>query len=438
MKKRLAMMVFLLGICVLCMAQMKKELQTEKNGYKWYEIKIGDKVGAMDLNGNVIVPCDYRQVWVNAESFLVTKISNQGNTVYMGAYNIKGQNVIPVSRHYTTVCRQDDEDGSYLFFLKNGGCGICDINGRELVFFENTDLCMPDYDDGIFSYLLVKNNLWGIADGNGRIVIAPQYEDITKIYKALDQIKTTRNPLIVSENTSNYVAGNSTSSTSNSNMQVRYYNNPPEVDNLYYKNGSGHIRKLRIYKKKQGNTAMDNFINNIFVSTWGKDCGYGVALTPPSTNGCSMGVTLNVYDNYFEFFEKRNKNYCIRVAKDLSWVSEYYPLSKKEIIYDGRATKEEYDEYVVLVNKFNSTYSNGQYNNYQNYQNATTPNSNSSHGSRCSACNGTGKCTMCNGDGYYWTQAGGFVGEDIRVKNTCNACSGSGSCRVCHGKGVIR
>lgn len=55
----------------------------------------------------------------------------------------------------------------------------------------------------------------------------------------------------------------------------------------------------------------------------------------------------------------------------------------------------------------------------------------------CSSCHGSGRCTMCSGDGYYWLQTGGYIGADIRRKQTCSGCGGSGNCRTCYGKGKI-
>lgn len=68
-------------------------------------------------------------------------------------------------------------------------------------------------------------------------------------------------------------------------------------------------------------------------------------------------------------------------------------------------------------------------------------NSSGSHsdGRSCSGCHGTGKCTMCKGEGGYWLKdTGMYIGKDIKTWQKCTVCYGSGQCRVCHGKGFIR
>lgn len=58
-------------------------------------------------------------------------------------------------------------------------------------------------------------------------------------------------------------------------------------------------------------------------------------------------------------------------------------------------------------------------------------------GRTCRGCNGTGHCSMCNGKGGYWNDAGYYVGKDIKTRTSCSSCNGTGQCKVCHGKGSI-
>ncbi len=62
----------------------------------------------------------------------------------------------------------------------------------------------------------------------------------------------------------------------------------------------------------------------------------------------------------------------------------------------------------------------------------------SSSGRTCAGCNGTGKCTMCDGKGWYYQEAGYYTGNSRREKTTCPVCHGTGRCGACHGNGTIR
>lgn len=62
----------------------------------------------------------------------------------------------------------------------------------------------------------------------------------------------------------------------------------------------------------------------------------------------------------------------------------------------------------------------------------------SSSGRTCAGCRGTGKCTSCNGKGWYYQETGYYTGNSRKEKTTCIICHGSGRCGTCHGNGTIR
>jgi len=62
----------------------------------------------------------------------------------------------------------------------------------------------------------------------------------------------------------------------------------------------------------------------------------------------------------------------------------------------------------------------------------------SSSGRACAGCHGTGKCTMCNGQGWYYQETGYYTGNSRKEKTTCPLCHGTGRCGTCHGNGTIR
>lgn len=61
----------------------------------------------------------------------------------------------------------------------------------------------------------------------------------------------------------------------------------------------------------------------------------------------------------------------------------------------------------------------------------------SSSGRICRGCNGTGRCTMCHGEGRYYVESGTYTGNDTYTRHSCSSCGGSGQCRVCYGKGAL-
>lgn len=62
----------------------------------------------------------------------------------------------------------------------------------------------------------------------------------------------------------------------------------------------------------------------------------------------------------------------------------------------------------------------------------------SSSRTQCRSCHGTGKCTMCSGQGGYWLKdTGMYVGKNIDTYKTCSQCHGTGNCRGCGGSGSL-
>ena len=177
MKQKLLLMVLALGMCSISVAQMTKEFQVGDDGFKWYKTSTDGKVGAEDIYGNTIVPCEYQIINYKGNQYDFDpkwfKVSYRDNSDWTyGAYTANGRYVIPISRHYNYINGHIEDNFTYYDFEKKGiGCGICDVNGREVVFIEGTSYIEPDYKAGKFYYKIKKDGLWGVADGNGKIII---------------------------------------------------------------------------------------------------------------------------------------------------------------------------------------------------------------------------------------------------------------------------
>lgn len=250
MKRTLLLMVLALGMCSISMAQMQKELQVGEDGYKWYKTSNDGKEGALDMNGNTIVPCDYEMISYEGNQydfypkyFEVT--SKEESEWFRGVYTTNGRNIIPTSRHYNYIHgRIQDGITHYTFEKKGIGCGVCDVNGCEVIFIEGVESISPNYEEGKFFYDIKKNKLWGIVDGNGKIIIQPQYknpvfcsddnfenknEDTGEflVVGSLASVTTTRNPLMTGDN-STYTSSVSSSVSTPSVKELFYlaYNTP--------------------------------------------------------------------------------------------------------------------------------------------------------------------------------------------------------------------
>ena len=225
-------------------ANMPKEQKiTEKDGTIWYRIFRDGKFGAKDINGNEIIPAEYKEVsyYYHDGEYISRGFKVIDNNFCEGFYNITGKNVIPISRGYSHVYKISNKKfGTYYQFKKDNIAGFCDINGKEVIQIPfSCEECSinPYYDNGKFyvKYIHTIENMMrnmltgdyivdylldtstrvtsGIIDGNGNTIVEPvngliilnketsffEYysdeENKTVSCGKLSDIKTTRNPL---------------------------------------------------------------------------------------------------------------------------------------------------------------------------------------------------------------------------------------------------
>lgn len=232
MKRTLLLMMLALGMCSINVnAQTKKpatknttqkeatkpipkdsrEYQVGDDGFEWYKVCKNGKWGAEDRNGNTIVPAEYDGIMYDVGCYTCVGYSPVQAGFYVrkgghrGWYNKSGKCVIPYSRQYMYIRKYDSEDyGTYYAFTKDGGGGICDINGRVVVNVSIDNLrhieVSQTFEGNKRYYLLFfVDNLVGIADANGKIVVTPEFEyngHQTELENLInDRVKTTNNPL---------------------------------------------------------------------------------------------------------------------------------------------------------------------------------------------------------------------------------------------------
>ena len=118
---------------------------TERNSYKWYSTSSGyNKKGAQSTDGTTIVPAEYNKVeYVPYYDgyFVVWKDGCSG------VYNGYGNNLIPVSRGYTSCVKSSADGRTYYRVAKKGKYGACDVRGREIVEPEHECIILCD---GVF------------------------------------------------------------------------------------------------------------------------------------------------------------------------------------------------------------------------------------------------------------------------------------------------
>ena len=185
-------------MCVFALnAQTKREYKTENDGFEWYFIEKDGKEGAEDKYGKTIIPCEYNGVSyhpfkelsdgrkISLPYFHAMKEDDYSEKWYDGIYSQEGKLIIPTNRKYDFISGHYFEFKQPYFFFhnKSGGMGICDANGKEILFihdivFDESNDISPVFHAGRFFYMFKKNGMYGIMDGNGNIVIEPKSSEL--------------------------------------------------------------------------------------------------------------------------------------------------------------------------------------------------------------------------------------------------------------------
>lgn len=176
-----------------------REYKVENDGFEWYLVCKNGKYGAESRDGQTLVPTEYSQV------FYFDGGINACMGKSMGYYNKDGKCIIPVSRNYSIILKEKRGFGvkhdilmvrKYINNTENGE-GICDMNGKEIIYLEGYCHLYPCTEkDGTFYFEfsnLDNPNTTGIADGKGRIIVKPRksvegiiYDNKARCFKNYD------------------------------------------------------------------------------------------------------------------------------------------------------------------------------------------------------------------------------------------------------------
>lgn len=196
-----------------------------KDGFGYCSVCKEGKWGAEDLNGNIVIPCEfdtlmYESFWEIADLISGCCFMVKKNDAY-ALYSREGKCIIPLSRKYKSISSlysNIPEIGTiYSCFCENDRTEVyCNFEGKEVCKWDNdTYYANPKYMKGVFYFnIFTKKDdpaLWGVADGEGKIYIEPKYKfigleddkyfltyvnDEKKLLGSLRDIKTTNNPFI--------------------------------------------------------------------------------------------------------------------------------------------------------------------------------------------------------------------------------------------------
>ena len=390
---------FVLAFCgCLCSygQNVRKELNTEEDGFKWYLLYDNRFHGAESLNGEILIPLSKKYDYVQYRSPLLLGLynSHKPGVIYKTEYYTKeGKEVLDNSKYDDTTLL-GGEDGVPFYFLtkKDGKQGACDFNGNEIVPALFTS-CFYDPNDKEFN----------IQDTSG-------YHKWSE-YKA-----TTYNT-----SSSNTYSSNSTSSNQSTNIKEMFdlaYNTPDT----------------------EAQTKYNRYVQVIQADPYNS---YGYKAVAYNNLGV-LYETLGDLNNAkacYEYALQANPNYD--KAKD----------NLKNVKAQRRSQRwNNISNALGAVGQALGTMSGGQTNGtYNTYQGDGGSFSGSSGGypdgsgnSNCKRCQGSGRCSSksgtankyyCHGSGKCGYCNGSGIVRKLGQTITCTACNGRGRCEYCNGSG---
>lgn len=185
---RIIFIFLLLSTCVASFSQVIETRKNERDGFQWIQLLNGNyrgvNQGARSINGTDIIPLykGYKMIVYDAGN--VDGIKHEGyfraitQNNCQGIYSKTGQEIIPVSRGYTSVYL--DIDGQYYHMEKGSYVGICDIDGKEIIStsrgYSSAVFVHDAKHKGYFS--VSKGDKLGVCDMSGAEIIPCAYNSV--------------------------------------------------------------------------------------------------------------------------------------------------------------------------------------------------------------------------------------------------------------------
>lgn len=137
-----------------------------QNGYaRFYQCsRHGMVYGLIDNEGNVAVQAKYKDISVFPGGLIQVRLRN-------GKYGFIDKSNHKIASGFTGVSKLQDEN---FCVIKNGKCGLIDIDGRMIVPVEFDEIGV--FNDSLF---LVRNDLlYGISNNKGEVILPLEYQEI--------------------------------------------------------------------------------------------------------------------------------------------------------------------------------------------------------------------------------------------------------------------
>ncbi len=188
---------------------------------KW-KAKIKYNWGLLDNNENIIIPFKYDFSYINPKPYVIAKTEH-----LCGVFDYEGNIVIPFEYDYIDFCYKKTEDKRCFCAKKNNKMGIIDINNNVIVPFEyidfsylNENIIAAQIDDDKFIIINEKNEqicskifedicpygdttsiisaksdgLWGFIDEQGNTEIDFKYTDAKYFFNGYCEVAINEEP----------------------------------------------------------------------------------------------------------------------------------------------------------------------------------------------------------------------------------------------------
>lgn len=415
MKQKKLLMILALSMCIFNANAQRRELETEKNGFQWYQITENGKEGAADVEGNVIVPPLYKRVYaqISEEDGLFSKepvfilINYNGKESVVG---VDGKTIIPFERNYSSIIRIICKPGVEYYRVEkkeNGNeyQGICDLWGKEIISPKYERKYKEGFIMLLYSHELIENEYQGF--------FVYKYDGKSSEYKNLR--------IYLDESSKAY----------RKNGNNRYYlssgSNSSELlyKGLYTISSQGRSQTTGGYTGIAGSdmeTEIEIYDDHIMVGT--TECTFS-KVSGGERAYSSRGWGINGWHTYSTYYVDSNYNIRRVDTSSSQFGTDWFEYE----VAKGRCTMPKYQP------KFSDntpSYSGGG-SSYQSGNRQTNKQNSTKQRKACRACMYTnGKCSVCKGTGRQTSSAAGYS-----TKTQCRNCGGDGRCPTCGGDGWI-
>ncbi|QXE87820.1 WG repeat-containing protein [Geomonas nitrogeniifigens] len=157
------------GDWVVAPSKMEIESNSMYDQSSAYAVKVGDKYGAIDSTGNIIVPVVYEKMSIFSNNRAVFTFKGKS-----GIVNSKGEILVPAAFDLPTF---SSTESGLTFFKKKGKYGVIDQRGNIKIAAVYEDAVYTNISDKALPVKFHKK--WGVVDSSGKTVIPFKYDDIS-------------------------------------------------------------------------------------------------------------------------------------------------------------------------------------------------------------------------------------------------------------------